>query len=129
LRRWLEVKKFTKTHEWIQVENSVGTIGITEYAQEKLGDVVYADLPEAGKTVKKGEILLSLESVKAASDVYAPVSGKVVEVNTALEDKPEIVNKDAEGEGWLVKVEITNPAELEDLLDEEDYKKLCEEEG
>ena len=123
------MKKFTKTHEWIQVENSVGTIGITEYAQEKLGDVVYADLPEAGKTVKKGEILLSLESVKAASDVYAPVSGKVVEVNTALEDKPEIVNKDAEGEGWLVKVEITNPAELEDLLDEEDYKKLCEEEG
>jgi len=123
------VKKFTKTHEWIQVENSVGTIGITEYAQEKLGDVVYADLPEAGKTVKKGEILLSLESVKAASDVYAPVSGKVVEVNTALEDKPEIVNKDAEGEGWLVKIEIIDPAELEDLLDEEDYKKLCEEEG
>jgi len=122
------VKKFTKTHEWIQVENSVGTIGITEYAQEKLGDVVYADLPEAGKTVKKGEILLSLESVKAASDVYAPVSGKVVEVNTALEDKPEIVNKDAEGEGWLVKIEIIDPAELEDLLDEEDYKKLCEEE-
>jgi len=123
------VKRFTKTHEWIQVENSVGTIGITEYAQEKLGDVVYADLPEAGKTVKKGEILLSLESVKAASDVYAPVSGKVVEVNTALEDKPEIVNKDAEGEGWLVKIEIIDPAELEDLLDEEDYKKLCEEEG
>jgi len=123
------VKKFTKTHEWIQVENSVGTIGITEYAQEKLGDVVYADLPEAGKTVKKGEILLSLESVKAASDVYAPVSGKVVEVNAALEDKPEIVNKDAEGEGWLVKIEIIDPAELEDLLDEEDYKKLCEEEG
>lgn len=122
------MKKFTKTHEWIQVENSVGTIGITEYAQEKLGDVVYADLPEAGKTVKKGEILLSLESVKAASDVYAPVSGKVVEVNTALEDKPEIVNKDAEGEGWLVKIEIIDPAELEDLLDEEDYKKLCEEE-
>ena len=123
------MKRFTKTHEWIQVENSVGTIGITEYAQEKLGDVVYADLPEAGKTVKKGEILLSLESVKAASDVYAPVSGKVVEVNTALEDKPEIVNKDAEGEGWLVKIEIIDPAELEDLLDEEDYKKLCEEEG
>lgn len=123
------MKKFTKTHEWIQVENSVGTIGITEYAQEKLGDVVYADLPEVGKTVKKGEILLSLESVKAASDVYAPVSGKVVEVNTALEDKPEIVNKDAEGEGWLVKIEIIDPAELEDLLDEEDYKKLCEEEG
>lgn len=123
------MKKFTKTHEWIQVENSVGTIGITEYAQEKLGDVVYADLPEVGKTVKKGEILLSLESVKAASDVYAPVSGKVVEVNTALEGKPEIVNKDAEGEGWLVKIEIIDPAELEDLLDEEDYKKLCEEEG
>jgi len=129
LRRCLEVKRFTKTHEWIQVENSVGTIGITEYAQEKLGDVVYADLPEVGKTVKKGEILLSLESVKAASDVYAPVSGKVVEVNAALEDKPEIVNKDAEGEGWLVKVEIIDPAELDDLLNEEDYKKLCEEEG
>ncbi|RKX42711.1 MAG: glycine cleavage system protein GcvH [Thermotogae bacterium] len=123
------MKRFTKTHEWIQVENSVGTIGITEYAQEKLGDVVYADLPEVGKTVKKGEILLSLESVKAASDVYAPVSGKVVEVNAALEDKPEIVNKDAEGEGWLVKVEIIDPAELDDLLNEEDYKKLCEEEG
>jgi len=123
------VKRFTKTHEWIQVENSVGTIGITEYAQEKLGDVVYADLPEVGKTVKKGEILLSLESVKAASDVYAPVGGKIVEVNTALEDKPEIVNKDAEGEGWLVKIEITDSAELDDLLDEEGYKKLCEEEG
>ncbi|WP_126993461.1 glycine cleavage system protein GcvH [Thermosipho globiformans] len=120
------MKKFTKTHEWVD-EN--GYVGISSHAQEELGDIVYVDLPEVGKEVKKGDVLLSIESVKAASDVYAPVSGKIVEVNSELDAKPELVNEDAEGQGWLVKIEISNPSELDELMTEEEYKEFLSSEG
>jgi len=123
------VKKFVKTHEWVKVDGKLAVVGISNHAQEKLGDVVYVDLPQVGKVVKKGEVFMSVESVKAASDIYAPVSGKIVEVNEKLSNQPELINKDAEGEGWLVKIEMTNPDELSDLLDEEAYRRFCEEEG
>ncbi|MBO8160152.1 MAG: glycine cleavage system protein GcvH [Thermosipho sp. (in: Bacteria)] len=121
------MKKYTKTHEWVDTET--GLIGITNHAQEELGDIVYVDLPEVGKEVKKGEVLLAIESVKAATDVYAPVSGKVVEVNSELDASPELVNEDAEGNGWLVKLEFSNPEELKELLTEDEYKEFLENEG
>ncbi|MBO8138877.1 MAG: glycine cleavage system protein GcvH [Thermosipho sp. (in: Bacteria)] len=121
------MKKYTKTHEWIDTDS--GLVGITNHAQEELGDIVYVDLPEVGKEVKKGEVLLSIESVKAASDIYAPVSGKIVEVNSELDASPELVNEDAEGKGWLVKIEISNSDELNELLTEEEYKNFLESEG
>ncbi|MGB9789019.1 glycine cleavage system protein GcvH [Thermotoga caldifontis] len=123
------MKKFAKTHEWVEVNGNLAVVGISNHAQEKLGDVVYVDLPQVGKVVKKGEAFMSVESVKAASDIYAPVSGKIVEVNEKLSNQPELLNKDAEGEGWLVKIEMSDPAELSDLLDEEAYRRFCEEEG
>jgi glycine cleavage system H protein len=123
------VKKFAKTHEWVKVDGNLAIVGISNHAQEKLGDVVYVDLPQVGKVVKKNEAFMSVESVKAASDIYAPVSGKIVEVNEKLSNQPELINKDAEGEGWLVKIEMSDPSELSDLLDEESYRKFCEEEG
>lgn len=121
--------KFAKTHEWVRVEGKIAVVGISKHAQEKLGDVVYVDLPQVGKVVKKGETFMSVESVKAASDIYAPVSGKIVEVNQKLSNQPELINKDAEGEGWLVKIEMSDPEELTDLLDDEAYRRFCEEEG
>ncbi|KAF2958065.1 glycine cleavage system protein H [Thermotoga sp. Ku-13t] len=123
------MKKFAKTHEWVEVEGNLAVVGISNHAQEKLGDVVYVDLPQVGKIVKKGEAFMSVESVKAASDIYAPVSGKIVEVNEKLSNQPELINKDAEGEGWLVKIEMSDPAELSNLLDEESYRRFCEEES
>jgi len=123
------MKKYTKTHEWISVEGDVAVVGITDHAQEKLGDVVYVNLPAVGKTVKKGEVLATIESVKSAADVYAPVSGEVTEVNDRLRSEPELVNKSPEGEGWLVKVKVFDLGELNDLLDEPAYRKFCEEEG
>ncbi|SHH41525.1 glycine cleavage system protein GcvH [Thermosipho atlanticus] len=121
------MKKYTKSHEWVDTET--GLVGITNHAQEELGDIVYVDLPETGTEVNKGDVLLSIESVKAASDVYAPVSGKIVEINSELDSSPELVNEDAEGKGWLVKIEFSNPSELEELLSEEEYKKFLESEG
>lgn len=121
--------KFAKTHEWVKVEGKIAVVGISNHAQEKLGDVVYVDLPQVGKVVKKGEVFMSVESVKAASDIYAPVSGKIIEVNQKLSNQPELINKDAEGEGWLVKIEMSDPGELTDLLDDESYRRFCEEEG
>lgn len=123
------MKKYTKTHEWVSVEGDTATVGITDHAQEKLGDVVYVNLPAVGKTVKKGEVLATIESVKSAADVYAPVSGEVTEVNDRLRSEPELVNKSPEGEGWLVKVKVFDLGELNDLLDEPAYRKFCEEEG
>lgn len=123
------MKKFAKTHEWVKVDGNLAVVGISNHAQEKLGDVVYVDLPQVGKVVKKAEAFMSVESVKAASDIYAPVSGKIVEVNEKLSNQPELINKDAEGEGWLVKIEMSDPNELSDLLDEESYRRFCEEEG
>ncbi len=122
------MKKYAKTHEWVEINGKIATVGISDHAQNELGDIVYVDLPEVGKEVKAGESLCSIESVKSASDIYAPVSGKVVEVNTALEDTPETINKSAEGEGWIVKIEVSAPDEVDKLLDKTEYEKLLEEE-
>ncbi|AAD35304.1 glycine cleavage system protein GcvH [Thermotoga maritima] len=124
----MKMKKYTKTHEWVSIEDKVATVGITNHAQEQLGDVVYVDLPEVGREVKKGEVVASIESVKAAADVYAPLSGKIVEVNEKLDTEPELINKDPEGEGWLFKMEISDEGELEDLLDEQAYQEFCAQE-
>ncbi len=123
------MKKYTKTHEWIELSDGTGTVGITNYAQERLGDVVYVELPDVGKKVKKGETVLTIESVKAASDVYSPVDGEVVEVNETLNDNPGLINEDPEGKGWIFKIKVENPSQLDELLSEEEYKKFCEEEG
>lgn len=123
------MKKFSKSHEWVEVEGKTAVVGISNHAQEELGDVVYVDLPEPGKEVKKGEVLCTIESVKAAADVYSPVSGKVLEVNKNLEEKPELVNESPESDGWLVKLEIVDESELSNLMDEEEYRKFCESEG
>ena len=114
--------KFTKDHEWVRVENGVGTIGISDYAQEQLGDVVFVELPSVGKKVTKGGECATVESVKAASEVYAPVSGEVVEVNAKLADAPATVNEAPTGAGWFVKIKLSKPAELSELMDEAGYK-------
>ncbi|WP_436642922.1 glycine cleavage system protein GcvH [Microbaculum sp. FT89] len=113
---------FTKEHEWISVEGDVGTIGITDYAQEQLGDVVFVELPEVGKTVAVGDEAGVVESVKAASEIYAPVSGEVVEVNQALADEPAKVNEAPEGEGWFVRIKLSDKSQLDALMDADAYK-------
>lgn len=117
---------FSEDHEWIEVDGDVGTIGVTDYAQEQLGDVVFVELPETGKVFSKGDDMAVVESVKAASEVYAPVSGEVVEANDALEGNPGMVNEDAQGDGWFLKLKLDDPAELEDLMDLEAYKAFVE---
>ena len=114
--------KYTKDHEYIRVDGDTGTIGISHYAQEQLGDVVFVELPSAGKAVKKGDSAAVVESVKAASDIYSPVSGQVTEANPDLEGAPATVNDDPASKGWFFKVKIANPAELDDLMDEAAYK-------
>jgi glycine cleavage system H protein len=118
--------RFTDQHEWVRVEGGVATIGITDYAQEQLGDVVYVELPEVGKTIAQGEEVAVVESVKAASEVYAPVSGEVAEVNGDLEGAPGGINEDAMGKGWFVKLKLTDPSELSKLMDEDAYKNFIE---
>lgn len=115
---------YTEEHEWIVVEGDVATVGITNYAQEQLGDVVFIELPDVGDEVEKDGNSVVVESVKAASDVYAPIGGTITEINESLAGEPEIVNKSAESKGWLYKMTIANPAELEGLLDLEAYKVL-----
>ncbi len=119
--------KYTKEHEWLRIEGDVGTIGITDHAQEQLGDLVFIELPEIGKTLDKGDEAAVVESVKAASEVYAPVAGEVIEVNEALNDNPAAINSDAMGAGWMFKVRLSNPGELDALLDEGAYKALVDE--
>ena len=114
---------FTKEHEWISVEGDTATVGITDHAQEQLGDIVFAEVPEAGRRVSKGQEAAVVESVKAASDVYAPVSGEVLEGNGKVADDPALVNSDPEGEGWFFKLKLDNPAELEGLMDEAAYRE------
>lgn len=114
--------KFSKSHEYIQVENNVGTVGISQFATEQLGDVVYVELPEVGKVYSRDEEFGVVESVKAVSPLYAPVSGKVVAVNIDLQQHPEWVNQDPYGKGWMLKLELTNPAELDEILSEEEYQ-------
>jgi glycine cleavage system H protein len=116
--------RYTKDHEWISVDGDVGTVGITEYAQSQLGDVVYVELPEVGKKVAKSGEAAVVESVKAASEVYAPVSGEVLEVNGALEGTPATVNEDAQGRGWFLKLKLDDPSELDDLMTEDQYKSF-----
>jgi glycine cleavage system H protein len=113
---------FTQDHEWIDVAGDTATVGITDYAQSQLGDIVFVETPEAGKTVSKGDDAAVVESVKAASDVYAPVAGTVVEGNPALADNPALVNEDPEGEGWFFRLTLANPSEVESLMDEAAYK-------
>ncbi|MCX7339107.1 MAG: glycine cleavage system protein GcvH [Hyphomicrobiales bacterium] len=114
--------RYTKDHEYVRVEGDVAVVGITDYAQQALGDVVFVELPSIGKDVAKGKGAAVVESVKAASDVYAPVSGKVVEVNADLEGAPGTVNEDSSGKGWFFKMKLANPKDLDDLMDEAAYK-------
>ncbi|MBO8131478.1 MAG: glycine cleavage system protein GcvH [Candidatus Marinimicrobia bacterium] len=116
--------KYTKDHEWVLIEDGVATIGITDYAQNELGDIVYVELPEVGKLVTKGDAVSTIEAVKTVADVYSPLSGEVNEVNETLADTAEIINKDPYGEGWIFKLKISNKDEINDLLTAEDYKKL-----
>ncbi len=118
--------QYTKSHEWVRVEDGVATVGITDHAQDELGDVVFVELPEQGATLAPGDSFGAVESVKAVSDLYAPVGGEVVEVNSALEDSPEKINEDPYGEGWILKLRISDEA---DLLSAADYEKLLEEES
>jgi glycine cleavage system H protein len=114
---------YTKEHEWVRVEGDTGVIGITDHAQEELGDVVYVDLPKPGARFERGGTLGSVESVKAVSDIFAPVSGEVIAVNDSLTTAPEKLNQDPYGEGWLVKIKLSAPAEIQELLSAGDYEK------
>jgi glycine cleavage system H protein len=116
--------RFSKDHEWVEADGDVARVGITAYAAEQLGDVVFIELPSVGKTVKAGDALAVVESVKAASDVYAPVSGEVVEVNAGLPDTPETVNAEPEKDGWFAKVKLADPAELDALMDRAAYEQF-----
>ncbi len=120
---------YSKEHEWLKVDGDIGVCGITDYAQDNLGDVVYAELPEVGKKIEKMKPFMVLESVKATSDVYSPVTGEIIEVNEKLKDAPELVNEDPYGEGWLVKIKLANKEELAELMDKDAYIKFLEEEG
>ncbi len=116
--------KYTKEHEWIRVEGNIGTIGITDFAQSELGDIVFVDLNKNKTELKQGEVFGTIEAVKTVSDLFAPVSGKIIEFNSSLESNAEIVNKDPYGEGWMIKIEISDLKELDNLLDAEAYKAL-----
>ncbi|MFO7154235.1 MAG: glycine cleavage system protein GcvH [Caldicoprobacter oshimai] len=120
--------KYSKDHEWVKVEGNRAIIGITDYAQDSLGDIVFIDLPEVGRTVRAGDAVAVVESVKAASDVYSPVSGTVIEVNTSLEASPELINQDPY-ENWILVLEMSDPGELGSLMDAEGYERFCEEEA
>ncbi|HCL69052.1 MAG TPA: glycine cleavage system protein GcvH [Gammaproteobacteria bacterium] len=120
--------KYTREHEWIRIEDDTATVGITFYAQEQLGDVVFVELPEADTAADQGAEVAVVESVKAASDIYAPVTGTIIESNAELSDRPELVNEDPENDGWFFKMNLSDTSELEDLLDETDYQAFIQEE-
>lgn len=122
----LEELRYADSHEWVRLEGDIATVGITDYAQHALGNIVYVDMPEVGDEVTQGEDFGAVESVKAASDLVSPVSGEVVEINEALEDEPELINQDAFA-NWIMKVKVSDPSEVENLLDAEAYAKVCEE--
>jgi glycine cleavage system H protein len=119
--------KYTREHEWVAIDGSVATIGITDHAQEQLGDVVFVELPAIGDRVEKADAFGVVESTKAVSDVYAPLSGEVAEVNDDLPDNPELINEDPYGDGWMVKVTIGDKADLDDLMTADEYRKFIEE--
>lgn len=114
---------FTKEHEWLQLDGQIGTVGITAYAVEQLGDITFVELPRPGREAKQAEVLCAIESVKAASDIYAPVSGRVIAVNERVESGPEIVNQSPEEEGWLVRIELADPGELRSLMTRAQYRE------
>jgi glycine cleavage system H protein len=118
--------KYTQDHEWVLVDGDVATVGITDFAQGELGDIVFVEIETEGETLDKGEIFGTVEAVKTVSDLFMPVTGEVVEVNEALSDNPEVVNKDPYGEGWMIKIKISNEEELAELLSPEDYKGMTE---
>ena len=118
---------YAKTHEWVSLENGIATIGITDFAQSQLSDLTFVELPEVGAEFKVGDEAAVVESVKAAADVYAPVAGEVVEINADLEDSPELINKDAFGEGWLFKLKVADESDVDNLLDPDSYEELCPE--
>lgn len=113
--------RYTKTHEWVRVEGDIAVVGITDHAQQELTDIVYVEPPNVGDTLEAGKACAVVESVKTASDIYAPVSGEVIEVNTALANAPELVNKDPYGQGWFFKVRMSDPSQVDDLLSADDY--------
>lgn len=116
--------KYSKDHEWIRVEGDEAFIGITDFAQSQLGDIVFVDVPSEGETIGKDEVFGSIEAVKTVSDAFMPVSGEIIAFNEALNDAPELINKDPYGEGWIIKIKMTDPSELNDLPSAEDYEKL-----
>jgi glycine cleavage system H protein len=125
----LSARKFTTDHEWIELDRDIATVGISSYAQEQLGDVVFVELPDIGKVVNKGDQTAVVESVKAASEIYAPASGEIVDVNGALADAPELVNGDPLGKGWFFRMKIADPPELDGLMDEAAYQAFVAEQG
>ena len=114
---------FTKEHEWVKVKEGIGAVGISEHAAHELGDITFVELPKIGKTIKQFDVLAAIESVKAASDIYAPLSGKVIKINEALEDAPEIVNESAEDAGWMAWIEIADESELKNLMTQDQYNE------
>lgn len=121
-----ESLKYTKDHEWIKIDGDEALIGVTDYAQQELGDVVFVEIETEGETLGKEEVFGTIEAVKTVSDIFMPVSGEVTEVNSKLEDSPDVVNKDPYGDGWLIKVKISDQSEADDLLDADQYKELIE---
>ena len=119
-------KKYTKDHEWVSIENDIATVGISNHAQEGLGDIVFIELPSIGKSFKEKDEVCVVESVKAASDIYAPIDGEILEVNNTLEEDAAIINQDAENSGWIFKMKVSQPNQYDELMTEDDYKKFLE---
>ncbi len=117
--------KYSNDHEWVKVEGNIATVGVTDYAQSQLGDVVFVDIQTEGEELSEGEVFGAIEAVKTVADAIMPVSGKVIEVNTELEDAPETVNSDPYEAGWMIKIEMSNPSEVENLLNAEQYQEIC----
>ncbi|MFW6138467.1 MAG: glycine cleavage system protein GcvH [Spirochaetota bacterium] len=123
-----EELKYTRSHLWVHVEGDTATVGLSDYAQQELGDIVFVEMPEKGKSFKKDDTIGTVESVKSVSDIFSPVSGEVVEINTKLEDVPETINKDPYGEGWILKLKLSNKAEVDELMDYQAYDQFTESE-
>lgn len=122
----MDERRYTRDHEWIKIDKDIAIIGITEFAQEQLGDIVFVELPEVGKLLSKGDEAAVLESVKAAAEVYCPIGGEVIEVNDGLNDDPSVVNNDPYGNGWFIKLRVTDPESIDQLMDELDYNSFVE---
>ena len=123
----MEIKselKYTKDHEWVRIENNIATVGITDYAQSELGDIVYVEIETLDESLKKEEVFGSVEAVKTVSDLFLPISGKIIEINQSIEDNPEVINEDPYERGWIGKIQVDNPNEMNELLDSESYKEL-----